>query len=104
MENFIQDTADLFGYDPATTMVVLVIISMCARLAGNLIPDDKKGVVGLLRNLLKILGMYASNRVSSGISTSYVTSKWVDSQFTVRDARTGRYQPKNLAQSIRESK
>lgn len=74
IELMIPNVAKYFGIDPATALLVFgMIVSIC-NIAGRLIPDDKTGWVGKLRDLCKAIGLYTPNRVTSGVSVNDVAS------------------------------
>lgn len=72
LQILLDQAGDFFNLDGATLLALLAIISIVSRLIGKLIPDDKTGVLGVLRSIFKILGLYASNRITSTASTETV--------------------------------
>lgn len=65
------DTVGSFlGLEPAEVFGVLAVVSLVCRLIGKAIPDDAGGLLGFIRTGCKVLGLYVSNRVTSGISTT----------------------------------
>jgi hypothetical protein len=70
MDSLLNFLSGVLGVDPATFLLILgVIVSVC-NLAGRLIPDDAVGSLGVARKVLKVLGLYLSNRVASGVSVN----------------------------------
>lgn len=68
IEALIPNVAGWFGIDPATALLILVLIHTLANLAGRLIPDDATGWLGQIRKAAKIVGTYVPNK--TGIPTS----------------------------------
>lgn len=72
MELAINALFDSLELDLTRTLIVLILVSMGSGLIGRLIPDDEKGILGLIRDCAKILGLYASNRITSGVTVNQV--------------------------------
>ena len=64
--------SQLIGVEPATLLLYITMVITIANLLGRAIPDDKTGVLGVVRDVCKVLGLYLSNRVSSGVTTNDV--------------------------------
>lgn len=47
--------------DPATAGVV-AIVALVAQLIGKLIPDQSGGLLGVIRSVAKVVGLYIENR------------------------------------------
>lgn len=78
--NWLMDsiTAHL-GLTGQALFTTLIAISLIARLFAKWIPDDKTGVLGFIRDACKFLGLYVSNRITSGISVGDVAKDVVNS-------------------------
>lgn len=72
IEQYIPHLAQWLGIEPATALLFVGIIVMVANLTGRLIPDDATGILGVVRKLCKIIGLYASNRIASGLTVNEV--------------------------------
>lgn len=72
IEKLIPPIAQMLGLDPATLLLLVGVIVAVGNLLGRLIPDDATGVLGIVRKISKFVGLYASNRVSSGLSVNQV--------------------------------
>lgn len=72
LQDLIPDVAKLLNVDPATALFWLGLLATGCNIAGRLIPDDKTGWLGSVRDVCKVLGLYAPNRVTSGVSVSDV--------------------------------
>jgi len=59
------------GLSPDLVATVVAISMVCAAL-GKLIPDTATGPLGWVRKVLKVGGLYVSNRVAPGESVSDV--------------------------------
>lgn len=72
IEDYIPNLAAFLGVEPSTALLLVVTLVALANLAGRLIPDDATGFLGLVRKLCKIIGLYASNRIASGLTVNEV--------------------------------
>jgi hypothetical protein len=70
LQRMIPDIAKYLNVEPSTVLFYLGVVMVLANLAGRLIPDDQTGFLGRLRELCKVIGVYASNRVTSGVSVN----------------------------------
>lgn len=78
VEALIPNVAGMLGIEPATALLIVgVVVSVC-NLLGRLIPDDATGWLGVVRKVCKFVGLYTSNRVSSGVSVNDVTKAMLD--------------------------
>lgn len=88
--NTISEVASAAGLSDAilakATLAILV-----ANAVGRAIPDNKKGVLGAVRKLAKVLGLYIPNRVTSTHSTTSVTEALADGNLYRRGAH-GRFE------------
>lgn len=64
--------AQALGLDPLFVAGLVPFIILGSNLIGRAIPDDAAGWQGIVRKIAKVLGLYLSNRVSSGISVNKV--------------------------------
>ena len=71
-EKFIPDIASMLGVEPSTVLLLVGLIIAIANLGGRLIPDDKTGFLGFVRTACKLIGLYASNRISSGLTVNKI--------------------------------
>lgn len=60
------------GLAPSSLLLYVGILVTVANITGRLIPDDKTGFLGGVRKVAKVVGVYASNRVTSGVSANDV--------------------------------
>lgn len=72
IESMIPPIAQMLGIEPATALLFLGVIVALANLLGRLIPDDKTGILGLVRSICKVVGLYASNRIASGLTVNKI--------------------------------
>lgn len=72
IEHYIPNVAAMLGVEPATVLLFVAIAVAVANFTGRMIPDDKTGVLGAIRHIAKFIGMYASNRVSTGLTVNDV--------------------------------
>lgn len=80
IEAFIPDIAAYFHVQPATLLLLIGIVCTGANIVSRLIPDDAVGFPGFVRKVCSVIGVYASNRVTSGISINDLGKKLVGSQ------------------------
>lgn len=64
--------ASRYGIDPITMLAILGLVVALSNVIGRLIPDDAVGTLGFIRKVAKAIGLYVSNRVSSGVSVNQV--------------------------------
>lgn len=62
-----MEILDTLGQDGFTTALVIVVI--LAQLIGRLIPDDATGILGVIRKVAKVVGLYVANRVTADKDT-----------------------------------
>lgn len=74
------------------TLAKVALISIAANAVGRLIPDDKRGVLGVLRKVAKTVGLYVPNRITSAASTTSVARDLLERQIYTRGER-GRFEP-----------
>lgn len=74
IEQYIPPLAQALGIEPATALLIVGLVMALANLAGRLIPDDKTGVLGVIRAACKIIGLYASNRIATGLTVNQIAS------------------------------
>lgn len=46
--------------EPATGTIALVVVA--AQIVGRIIPDNSKGILGVVRKIAKLVGLYTPNR------------------------------------------
>lgn len=78
----IMEPADLLGevlgmHGDSAVLVTVGTVAV-ANVVGRVIPDDAKGILGVVRKVAKVVGLYASNRVKSGKSVNTVVREIVD--------------------------
>jgi len=85
IEQLIPNVAKFLNIQPSTALLLAMLISGVGNITGRLIPDDKKGFLGGVRDVAKILGLYVANRVTAGVTTTDVSrvvlgkaESWVD--------------------------
>lgn len=64
----------VFGLQPSTLLLFIMIITSAANVGARLIPNDATGALGVLRQICSIIGLYVSSRVSSGVSVNDVAA------------------------------
>jgi hypothetical protein len=65
LQAFIPNLAGFLNVEPATALLFITLLVTVANLIGRLIPDDKVGVLGFVRDLCKLIGAYTPNRTAS---------------------------------------
>lgn len=66
--NFVPLIAQLLGLAPTTLLFGIFLVNQGAKVLGRVIPNDKKGVLGVVRKVSKILGADPSSKITSGVS------------------------------------
>lgn len=72
VEDLIPPVAQALGIDPATALLIFGVLVAGANLVARIIPDDKTGPLGIIRKISKVIGLYASNKVTSGVTVNQV--------------------------------
>lgn len=73
-----------FHLGTSDVLVILAITSMVSRFVGKLIPDDKTGWQGILRDICKVAGLYTSNRIQSHVTVNDVAKEVVASKINFK--------------------
>lgn len=72
IEHYIPNVAAMLGVEPATVLLFVGLTVALANLAGRLIPDDATGWLAGVRKVCKFIGLYASNRIASGLTVNEI--------------------------------
>jgi len=75
MDDLIDAAAQALGLDSTGLIVALVVTSMVSQLVARLIPDDSTGWKGTVRSIASVVGLYASSRVTKGITVRDVVKE-----------------------------
>lgn len=78
MEDLIQIIAGSLGVDPSVLIALLPTLVFLFNLLYRSIPDDAVGFAGVVRNIARVLGLYMSNKVASGVSVNTVAKAVLD--------------------------
>lgn len=87
----ITQLGQAFGLTDTHLLVALLVLSILFNVLGRLIPDDATGVLGVVRKISKILGLYVSNRLSSQTTVNEVAARLQTATIRVRDPLTGKF-------------
>lgn len=68
----VQYIADQLGISQATLALLIPLIILVSNYLSRAIPDDSVGVMGVLNKVFKVLGLYLSSRVTSGVSVDQI--------------------------------
>ncbi len=77
IEHYIPNLAAFLGVDPATALFFVTVLVVTANLVSKFIPDDKTGVLGLIRKITTFIGIAASNRISAGLTVNEIAKTTV---------------------------
>lgn len=75
LQSLVPDLAGFFHLQPATLLLYLVVISTICNIVGRKIPDSATGYLGVIREVCKIIGLYAANKVAPGVTVSDVAKR-----------------------------
>lgn len=64
---------EIFGISAEQLAIILVVISLVCRVTGKLIPDSATGILGLVRKVVKFVGLQVENRIEPGVTTEDVS-------------------------------
>lgn len=67
ISNLAPELAGLFGVNPATLVLLLVILNRGCELAARVIPNDATGWRATVRKIAAVIGTYTPNRITSAI-------------------------------------
>lgn len=68
------------GLDGSSALALILLISMISNLLYRLIPDDAEGFLGQIKPILRVVGLYASNRISHGVTVNDVAKEAINAQ------------------------
>lgn len=71
-QDFLDQIFSGLGIDGASAIALILGLSMVCNFLYRLIPDDSTGFLGIVKPILRVIGLYASNRISSGITVNDV--------------------------------
>lgn len=77
IEHYIPNVAAMLGIEPATALLLVTVIVVLANLTSKFIPDDKTGVLGLIRKAATFIGIAASNRIAAGLTVNEIAKSTV---------------------------
>mgnify|MGYP001562861810 CR=1 FL=1 len=61
------------GFDGVGIIALYSILVLACRVIARIIPDDKAGILGMVRKITRGIGLDVSNRISSGVSINDVS-------------------------------
>lgn len=96
---------DLFGLQvPPQYAILVAILVLVFNIAGRAIPDSATGLLGFVRKVCKVLGLYLANRVRPGVSNNDGTRIAIDAISVAETAHqridTRKEEIKELANSL----
>lgn len=78
MDQLFDAIVALLALDTPTLMGVFAFIAIVSQFIGRIIPDNKTGILGFIRKVAKVLGLYVSNRLNRSESTNSVAKSFVN--------------------------
>lgn len=75
MENLANQLYEALGLKGTPLVVFLILLSMLCQLITRLIPDDSTGWRKTLRCITSVIGLYASNRITAGVTVTDVVKE-----------------------------
>ena len=85
VNNLVLAAAAVLGVNPVTAVAVLGAVVALSNLTGRIIPDDKPGVLGVIRKVAKVIGMYTPNKITSGVSVNDAARTVIEEHTRVGD-------------------
>lgn len=70
----------VFGIDGASAISLILLTSLVSNFFYRLIPDDATGWRGAIKPILMVVGLYASNRLTSRISVNDIVTEIVNTR------------------------
>jgi hypothetical protein len=93
MDNIVDAIAAQLGLTGVTLFVILLVTSKVCNLVARLIPEDATGFKAIIRKVCKVVGLYVSSRVSSGVSVQDVAQGFVNNGgLLVKRNATGQFE------------
>lgn len=80
IEGLIPNLAAYLNIQPSTVMFIWIALTVICNLTSRVIPSDAVGWKGGLRDICKIVGIHAQDRVTRGVKTIDVTRAVVESR------------------------
>lgn len=77
IQHYIPNLAAFLGVEPATALFLVTIIVVASNLISKFIPDDKVGILGVIRKITTFVGIAASNRISAGLTVNEIAKTTV---------------------------
>lgn len=65
MDGIIDGLLAMLGLEGSALIGALALISVVARFIGKAIPDSTTGILGIVRKVSKVIGLYVSNRIDA---------------------------------------
>lgn len=97
MNDLIDSIVELSGLEASTILTICTAIVLLSQVLARVIPDDATGILAIVRKVVKVLGLYASYRVQSGVSVADVAKNVVAADQkrgifgVMRDPKTGKF-------------
>lgn len=63
------------GIDGGSALSLILLTSLVSNFLYRLIPDDATGWRGAIKPILRVVGLYASNRLTAGISVNDIATE-----------------------------
>lgn len=104
IDSAIDAIAEALGLEGTTLLAVLAVISIVSQMVAKRIPDDKTGCLGVIRNVAKVIGLYTSNRVTSGVTVTDVSKVLLDSKLPNARDESGKFVSQTVKDAARHIK
>src|SRR3546814_18300778 len=74
---YCPELAKVLVVEPSTCFLFVGLLIALMNLGGRLMPDDATGWLGFVRKMCKLVGLYASNRITSKLTVNKIAETTV---------------------------
>lgn len=80
LQALVPDLAGFLNLEPETVLFYMILIATICNVVARLIPDDRTGFLGAVRDVCKFFGVYVQNRITTGQTVTSVALSVLDSR------------------------
>ena len=78
LQALVPDLAGFLNLEPETVLFYMILIATICNIVARLIPDDRTGFLGAIRDVCKFFGVYVQNRITTGQTVTSVARSVLD--------------------------
>lgn len=80
LQALVPDLAGFLNLEPETVLFYMILIATICNVVARLIPDDRTGFLGAVRDVCKFFGVYVQNRITTGQTVTSVARSMLESR------------------------